>query len=124
MKPKTSVAAIPSDCPLEECLRLLAGAWTPQILWYVRPGPQRFGELKRSVPGVSAKVLTTRLRELEERGILLRTVLPSSPPSVEYALTDLGREFIPVLDAIASVGGKLKKSAGKTLPRARGTVRS
>ncbi|MCC7014544.1 MAG: helix-turn-helix transcriptional regulator [Planctomycetes bacterium] len=119
MKLKPSAPPIPSECPLEACLRLLAGAWTPQILWYARPGPQRFGELKRAVPGVSAKVLTTRLRELEARGILQRTVLPSSPPAVEYALTDLGREFIPVLDAIAAVGGKLRKSTGKSAPRAK-----
>jgi DNA-binding HxlR family transcriptional regulator len=114
----TTVASPPAECPLEECLRLLAGAWTPQILWYVRPGPQRFGVLKRAVPGVSAKVLTTRLRELEERGILARTVMPTSPPSVEYALTDLGREFVPVLDAIATVGAKLRKSAAR---RSRGS---
>jgi DNA-binding HxlR family transcriptional regulator len=120
--PRTPAEPIPAECPLEQCLQLLAGAWTPQILWYVRPGPQRFGDLKRSLPGVSAKVLTTRLRELEERGILDRRVLPTSPPSVEYSLTDVGREVSPVLDAIATVGAKLRK--GKARERAAKSARS
>ena len=60
---------------------------------------------------MSAKVLTQRLRELEERGILSRTVMDTSPPSVEYTLTVLGQEFMPVIRAIAEVGQKLKDRA-------------
>jgi len=93
---------------LAACLRLLAGAWTPEVLWYLRDGPVRFGELRRAMPGVSAKVLTTRLRELEMRDVVTRTVLDTSPPSVQYELTSLGRELHPVLDAIAAVGKKLR----------------
>ncbi len=99
----------PEDCPLEECLSFLAGAWTPKILWYLHEGPRRFGDLKRDLGSVSAKVLTTRLRELEEREILVRKVIPTSPPTVEYRLTPLGLQFQPVLDAIVTVGSKLKK---------------
>lgn len=97
------------ECPLEECLELLAGAWTPKVLWYLRDGPKRFGVLRRLLVGVSAKVLTTRLRELEERGLVRRAVQPTSPPSVEYSLTDLGLEIQPVLGAIADVGRKLQR---------------
>ena len=70
----------PQSCPLEASLKLLAGAWTPKILWYLRSEPRRFGDLKRDLGSISAKVLTTRLRELEKRGVLTRTVMPTSPP--------------------------------------------
>jgi DNA-binding HxlR family transcriptional regulator len=95
---------VPLECPLEASLKLLAGAWTPKILWYLRSEPRRFGDLKRDLGSVSAKVLTTRLRELEKRGILTRTVMPTSPPTVEYALTHLGHKMGPILEAIATVG--------------------
>jgi DNA-binding HxlR family transcriptional regulator len=57
---------------------------------------------------VSAKVLSARLRELEGKGVITRRVMPTSPPSVEYSLTDLGRELIPAINAIVGVGLKLK----------------
>ena len=98
-------------CPIEECVKFLAGAWTPHILWNLRAQPRRFGELKRLLDGVSAKVLTTRLREHEERGLISRHVLPTSPPSVEYRLTALGHEVEPVLCAIAEMGHKLHARA-------------
>ena len=101
----------PADCPLEECLRLLAGAWTPKILWYLRSEPRRFGDLKRDLDGVSAKVLTTRLRELEDHDVVQRKVLPTSPPTVEYALTQFGAKLKPVLNSIAEVGKDLKKKS-------------
>lgn len=98
-------------CPLSDCMAFIGGAWTPNIIWYLSAGPRRFSELRADIPLVSAKVLTQRLRELEERGILLRSVMDTSPPSVEYALTDLGREFMPVIQAIAEVGQRLKAKA-------------
>lgn len=93
-------------------MAFIGGAWTPNILWYLSSGPRRFSELRTDIPLVSAKVLTQRLRELEERGILTRSVMQTSPPSVEYGLTPLGLEFMPVIEAIAVVGQRLKdKSA-------------
>lgn len=103
----------PPTCPLEDCLRFLAGAWTPKILWYLRDQSRRFGDLKRDLGTVSAKVLTARLRELEERGVVLRTVMPTSPPTVEYSLTPLGVKLQPVLDAIVEVGRELGKKGSK-----------
>lgn len=98
-------------CPLSHCMALVGGAWTPNILWYLSAGPRRFSELRADIPLVSAKVLTQRLRDLESRGILSRSILKTSPPSVEYALTDLGLEFMPVIEAIAKVGQHLKSRA-------------
>lgn len=99
---------VPESCPLKEALRFLAGAWTPEILWYLREEPRRFGDLRRDLKTISSKVLTTRLRELERQGVINRKVMPTSPPTVEYSLTELGRRFEPVLHAIAEVGQDLK----------------
>ena len=101
----------PPECPLSGCLKLLAGAWTPNIVWYLSGGPRRFGELRVDMPRISAKVLTARLRALEARGVVIRTALPTSPPSVEYELTPLGHELLPVLEAIVRVGARLKERA-------------
>lgn len=95
-------------CPIGSCMKLLGGAWTPNIIWYLSSGPRRFSELRHDIPGVSAKVLTQRLREMEEHGLALRRVMPTSPPSVEYELTELGKELQPVIEAIMSVGLRLK----------------
>ena len=111
-KPKKIPDPAP-DCPLSETLKFISGAWTHQILWYLREEPRRFGDLKRDLSGVSAKVLTTRLRELEDLGVLSRTVQPTSPPTVEYALTSLGHKFQPVLDSIVEVGAELRRARGK-----------
>jgi len=97
-------------CPLTACMALLGGAWTPNILWYLSGGPCRFGELRVDIPAISAKVLSARLRDLEKKGVLTRTVMPTSPPSVEYALTPLGAELIPPIRAIVAVGHKLKNN--------------
>ena len=95
-------------CPLGECMSVLGGAWTPNIIWYLTGGPRRFSELRLDIPAISAKVLTQRLRELEDKGVITRRVMDTSPPSVEYALTELGREFHPVIEQIVAVGHKLK----------------
>lgn len=105
---KSKVPPPLQGCPLGECMSLLGGAWTPNIVWYLSAGPRRFGELRTDVPAISAKVLTARLRDLERKGVVTRRVMQTSPPSVEYALTDLGAELKPVISAILEVGHKLK----------------
>ncbi len=100
----------PEDCPLGECLSLIGGTWTPNIIWYLDDGPRRFSDLKRDISGISSKVLTTRLRKLERDGTVLRKVEPTSPPTVTYELTEHGRMLRPVIDAIIEVGYKLKES--------------
>lgn len=99
----------PNDCPLAECLSIIGGAWTPNILWKLEAGARRFSELRADIPEISAKMLTTRLKELEAKGVIFREVLPTSPPSVEYSLTPDGRELLPAIEAIAAVGHKLKQ---------------
>jgi len=106
-------------CPLTECMAILGGAWTPNVIWYLSAGPRRFGELRADMPAISAKVLSTRLRELERTGVVARSAMPTSPPSVEYALTELGRELMPAIVAIVEVGRKLKSRGvvASTRPR-------
>ncbi len=103
----------PSDnCPLSPCIRLLSGAWTLEIIFHLRGGTLRFGELRRELGKVSSKVLTTRLRELEDKAIISRKVIPTNPPMVEYTLTEIGHGFLPILDAFSEVSGKLQKEHG------------
>ncbi len=104
---KTKVAD-PPMCPLSECMRLLRGAWAPNVIWYLSQDSRRFGELRLDIPKVSARVLSARLRELESKGVVARAVMPTTPPSVEYSLTELGRELVPAIEAIVNVGRKLK----------------
>jgi DNA-binding HxlR family transcriptional regulator len=93
-----------SSCPMDAILRLLMGPWTTYVLWILRNGgPVRFGELKRQIAGVSAKVLTERLRALEAAGIVYRHYEPTVPPAVTYGLTARGRELDGVLDALNDV---------------------
>lgn len=98
----------PPACPLTQCMALLGGAWTPNVVWYLSGGPRRFGELRRDIPRISPKMLSARLRILEDKGVVTRDVVPSSPPSVEYALSPLGEELIPVITSIVKVGERLK----------------
>jgi len=94
---------------LTECMAVIAGAWAPNVIWSLRQGPRRFNELRTDIPPISAKVLSARVKELEERGVVRRQVKATSPPSVEYELTELGAELIPALDAIVEVGHRLKQ---------------
>lgn len=106
---KSKVDPPPGECPLSSCMKFIRGIWTPHIIWYLKAEPRRFSELKGDIKGISAKVLSTRLKELEEAGVVYREVMNTSPPTVEYSLTDLGRELQPAIAAIANVGMKLKK---------------
>ncbi|HEV8693414.1 MAG TPA: helix-turn-helix domain-containing protein [Lysobacter sp.] len=105
---KSKVIEPAPTCPLTECMKLLHGAWAPNVIWYLGSEPRRFGELRHDIPRISARVLSARLRELEAKGLITRRLLDTSPPSAEYALTDLGRELIPAIKAIVEVGMKLK----------------
>ena len=91
-------------CPVETTLTLISDKWKVLIIRDLLPGTKRFGELKKSIGGVSQKVLTTQLRQMEDSGLLNRTVYPEVPPRVEYTLTELGYSLKPVLDAMGSWG--------------------
>ncbi|HKW03547.1 MAG TPA: helix-turn-helix domain-containing protein [Vicinamibacterales bacterium] len=107
---KTRVAA--PVCPLTTCMRVLGGAWTPNVIWYLREAPRRFSELMSDLDGVSAKTLTARLRKLERDGVVHRAVKPTSPPTVEYRLTPLGGRLVPAIEGIVEVGNELKRLRG------------
>ena len=95
-------------CPVETTLTLISDKWKVLIIRDLLSGTRRFGELKRSVGGVSQKVLTSQLRQMEESGLLTRTVYPEVPPRVEYTLTELGYSRRPVLEALRDWGEAYK----------------
>ena len=94
------------DCPVETCLELLSGKWKPRILWKLHQNEvMRFNELRRSIAGsITAKMLTQQLRELEQDGLIIRTVYPEVPPRVEYRFSEFGQTLRPILEAIAQWG--------------------
>ncbi len=92
-------------CPMDFILRMLMGPWTTYVLYNLKShGPQRFGELKRRVAGVSAKMLTERLRSLEGAGLVRRDYEATIPPKVTYSLTQRGHELDEVLGTLADIG--------------------
>lgn len=96
------------DCPIETTMTLISNRWKVLILWDLLGGVKRFGELKKLLGGVSQKVLTANLRQMEEAGLLTRTVYAEVPPRVEYALTETGRSLRPVLEAMLEWGTRYK----------------
>ena len=96
------------DCPIETTMTLISNRWKVLILWDLLGGVKRFGELKKLLGGISQKVLTANLRQMEEAGLLTRTVYAEVPPRVEYALTETGRSLRPVLEAMLEWGTRYK----------------
>lgn len=99
-----------SQCPIEDCAQLLGKPWNAKLIWYLLQREYRFGELMTAMGGISAKILTLRLKELEEAGLVERCVNSNErPPLVTYHLTALGRSFEKVLDAMSKVKGLSNK---------------
>lgn len=97
-------------CPVETTLTLISDKWKVLIIRDLRGGTKRFGELKKSLSGISQKVLTSNLRDMEENGLLTRKTYPEVPPRVEYKLTELGRSMFPILDEMEKWGRKFKEN--------------
>jgi DNA-binding HxlR family transcriptional regulator len=91
-------------CPVTATMSVIGGKWKPIIMWALHHGTRRFGELKSLIRGITQKMLTQQLRELENDGIIHREVYPVVPPKVEYSLTDYGRTLTPILNAMAKWG--------------------
>lgn len=97
----------PYGCSVEATLSVIGGRWKPVILFkLMEEEVLRFGELRRLIPGVTQKMMTGQLRELERDGIIARKVFPEVPPKVEYRLTDYGRTLSPILLAMRDWGAR------------------
>lgn len=96
-------------CPVETTLTMISDKWKVLILRDLLTGTKRFGELKKSLTGVSQKVLTSQLREMEENSLVERKAYPEVPPWVEYSLTPLGRSLQPIMDAMRVWGEQYKQ---------------
>jgi DNA-binding HxlR family transcriptional regulator len=104
-----------ANCPAEVTLAVIGGRWKVLILYQLSQGVKRFSELQRAVPGITQKMLTQQLRELERDGIVQRTVYPQVPPKVEYRLTPHGETLRPVVSAMCRWG---MQHGGAATPKA------
>ena len=94
------------SCGLDATLKVIAGKWKPLIIYFLLDTPNRYGELKRAVRGVSHKVLIQQLKELESDGIVVRTDYKEIPPRVDYALTALGRSLAEAMVPLSNWGAE------------------
>ena len=99
-----------NNCPVESTLELIGGKYKALILWHLSEKTLRFSELRNTISGVTAKMLTQQLRELEAQNLVHREVFPIIPPKVEYSLTELGRSLLPILVAMRDWGANYLKS--------------
>jgi DNA-binding HxlR family transcriptional regulator len=93
-----------TDCDLTYAVQLMGGRWKLLILMRLNSGTQRYGELKKKIANITERMLTLQLRELEADGLIARQVFAEVPPRVEYTLTDIGRELVPICDALHTWG--------------------
>ncbi len=105
------------DCPVEAALAVVGGKWKPLLLWHLTTERvRRFGELQRLIPGVTKKMLTQSLRELERDGVVSRRIYAETPPRVEYSLSPYGRTIRPVMRALCHWGLKHRERPGPPSP--------
>jgi len=97
------------NIPVEATLDVIGGKWKTLILCQLSYGPKRTGQLEREIPNVTRKVLTAQLRELEEDGVIVRTVFNQVPPKVVYELSELGKTLQPILDLMCEWGERYLK---------------
>lgn len=95
-----------SNNPVNITLKVIGGKWKPLILWFLCDKTLRFNELQKSMPGITQKMLTTQLRELEKDNIIKRKIYPQIPPKVEYSLSKYGKTIYPILELMAEWGDK------------------
>ncbi|SEW21950.1 transcriptional regulator, HxlR family [Chryseobacterium wanjuense] len=103
-------------CGMARALSIVGGRWKPAILCRLKHNTMRYGELKKSIEGISERMLVTQLRELEEDQIIERIVYPEVPPRVEYRLTDLGKTMNPMLEAMSDWGNMHREKVGDKAP--------
>ena len=103
-------------CPVKATTKVVAGKWKVAIVWHLSFGTRRFAEIRDLLPGVSEKVLTAQLRQLQKDGVLRRIVSPTVPPRVDYELSEAGWELIPIMQSMCDWGQK-HLGIRPTLPR-------
>ncbi|GIK65589.1 MAG: transcriptional regulator [Chloroflexota bacterium] len=97
------ITANPTEA-VESALQVISGKWKVLIVWHLREGVRRYGELRRLIPGITEKMLIRQLRELEADEIITRTDYQTVPPHVEYSLSEYGQGLLPVLGALCQWG--------------------
>jgi DNA-binding HxlR family transcriptional regulator len=91
-------------CPVQATINILSGKWKIQMIWHLSFQPLRFAELRKKLPGISEKVLTDQLRQLEEDTVVRREILHSVPPAVTYSLDPEGEKLVPLLESLCDWG--------------------
>ena len=94
------------NCPVQATINVLSGKWKVQAVWHLSFGPRRFAELRNLLGGISEKVLTAQLRELEKDGVVSRTAVNTSQPKVTYSLSSSGQTLIPLLEGLCDWGSR------------------
>ncbi len=110
-------------CPVEITLHVIGGRWKVLILWYLKENLRRFGELKRLMPGITQKMLTHQLRELERDGLVHRKVYTQVPPKVEYSITAHGKSLAPILNQMGKWGTEHQKMFRETAREKQSRIR-
>lgn len=104
------------SCSVELTLDIIGGKWKTLILWHLGvDGTKRFSEVKKSLPGITQKMLTQQLRELEADGMISRKIYPQVPPKVEYTLTDEGKSLMPIVSSMCQWGKEYYEKTQKSL---------
>ncbi|KUF10781.1 winged helix-turn-helix transcriptional regulator [Pseudoponticoccus marisrubri] len=106
---RTATDACTEPCAIERGMRIIGGKWTGSILWHVKDGPVRFNDLARMIGGASKKMITERLRQLEDQGLVRREVRDTAPITVVYEITDFGRTALGFLDELRQWSESLPK---------------
>ena len=105
-----------ANCPVEATLELIGGKYKALILWHLAESKLRYSQLRQSIAGITPKMLTQQLRELESKDLIHREVFPIVPPKVEYSLTELGKSLIPILVAMRDWGSGYLRSSKNLEP--------
>ena len=104
------------NCPVETTLEMIGGKYKALILWNLSVDKMRYSQLRDRLEGITPKMLTQQLRELEATQLIHREVFPIVPPKVEYSLTELGKSLMPILMAMRDWGASYMRSSKKTEP--------
>ncbi|MCX5398818.1 helix-turn-helix domain-containing protein [Streptomyces sp. NBC_00102] len=113
---RSGVEDVPEECAVEFAMEMLGGRWKLAVLKQLVSGTHRFGELRHALQGVTPRMLTRQLRELEADGLVTRTVYAEVPPRVEYALTEVGQSLESITDELDKWGRWYRETIRREAP--------